>query len=114
MWSEHGYLHGHAGTNVEDHCEEGEVYAGYHYDLNFLTIHGRSRYPGLHVWLRDGRRLAVRIPQGCLFLQAGKQLEWLTGGYVAAGMHEASLAPMPLPVVLPFPHCKLIVWLVCW
>lgn len=63
-------------------------YAGYHYDLNFLTIHGKSRFPGLFVWLRDGKRVAVKIPAGCLFIQAGKQLEWLTGGYVKAGMHE--------------------------
>lgn len=25
---------------------------------------------------------------GCLILQAGKQMEWLTGGHVQAGMHE--------------------------
>jgi isopenicillin N synthase-like dioxygenase len=60
----------------------------FHYDLNFLTIHGRSRFPGLHVWLADGRRIPVRIPQGCLLLQAGKQMEWLTGGTVQAGYHE--------------------------
>ena len=28
---------------------EGTVLAGYHYDLNFITAHGRSRYPGLFV-----------------------------------------------------------------
>jgi len=61
---------------------------GFHYDLNLLTIHGRSRFPGLHIWLRDGRRIAVRVPAGCLLLQAGRQLEWLTGGYVQAGWHE--------------------------
>ncbi|KAG1654992.1 hypothetical protein FOA52_008883 [Chlamydomonas sp. UWO 241] len=66
----------------------GRVFAGYHYDLNFLTLHGRSRFPGLFVWLRDGRRVAVRVPEGCLFVQAGKQLEWLTAGEVMAGMHE--------------------------
>jgi isopenicillin N synthase-like dioxygenase len=61
---------------------------GFHYDLNLLTIHGRSRFPGLHIWLRDGRRVAVRVPPGCLLLQAGRQLEWLTGGHVRAGWHE--------------------------
>lgn len=30
----------------------------------------------------------VRIPEGCLLLQAGKQMEWLTGGAVKAGFHE--------------------------
>lgn len=63
--------------------------AGWHYDLNFLSAHGKSRFPGLAVWLQDGRRLPVSIPDGCLLLQAGKQLEWLTGGHVRAGMHEA-------------------------
>lgn len=37
---------------------------------------------------RDGHRVPVRIPAGCLLLQAGKQLEWLTGGHIAAGFHE--------------------------
>lgn len=113
-----------------------------------LQIHGKSRFPGLSVWLADGTRCPVSIPQGCLLcqvcvcewfdkmcvcvwqqhvatcgcllqvvgaglvlqgfwidaqvpkccnwsgdcccwlLQAGKQLEWLTGGRVKAGMHE--------------------------
>ena len=32
----------------------GTVFAGLHYDFNFLTIHGKSRYPGLFAWLRTG------------------------------------------------------------
>ena len=32
----------------------GTAFAGFHYDLNFLTIHGKSRYPGLFVWTREG------------------------------------------------------------
>lgn len=67
------------GGDLGQHCQLGKVFAGYHYDLNFLTIHGKSRFPGLFVWLRDGTRLPVRIPAGCLLLQAGKQFEWLTG-----------------------------------
>jgi len=39
-------------------------------DMNMLTIHGKSRFPGLHIWLRDGRRMPVRVPDGCLLLQA--------------------------------------------
>jgi len=76
------------GSDLKKNSKLGTVYAGYHYDLNFLTIHGKSRFPGLCVWLRDGRRAAVSIPDGCLLLQAGRQLEWLTGGEVMAGMHE--------------------------
>jgi len=44
-----------------------------------LTIHGKSRYPGLFVWLRTGEKISVSVPEGCLLLQAGKQLEILTG-----------------------------------
>ncbi len=74
--------------------------AGFHTDLNFLTIHGRSRYPGLHIWARNtGRRIAVRMPPPppsstaatggtYLLVQAGKQLEHLSGGLVKAGYHE--------------------------
>uniref|UniRef100_A0A383VB58 Isopenicillin N synthase-like Fe(2+) 2OG dioxygenase domain-containing protein n=1 Tax=Tetradesmus obliquus TaxID=3088 RepID=A0A383VB58_TETOB len=75
-------------SDLQQHGQQGTVPAGYHYDLNFITIHGRSRFPGLSVWLADGRRLPVSIPPGCLLCQAGKQLEWLTGGHVQAGMHE--------------------------
>lgn len=76
------------GSDLSKHSVLGTVFAGFHYDLNFMTIHGRSRYPGLFAWLADGRRIAVRIPEGCLLLQAGKQMEWLTGGAVKAGFHE--------------------------
>jgi isopenicillin N synthase-like dioxygenase len=54
------------------------------------------RYPGLHVWQRNsGKRIAVRFPAPGepghghhLLVQAGKQLEHLTGGLVRAGFHE--------------------------
>ena len=71
----------------------GTVLAGYHNDLNLFTIHGKSRYPGLHVWLRDGTKMQVKIPDGCLLVQAGMQIERLTGGAVQAGMHEVVVLP---------------------
>ncbi|CAI5529131.1 unnamed protein product [Closterium sp. Naga37s-1] len=46
------------------------------------------QFPGLRIWLRDGTCCRVSVPDGCLLLQAGKQMEWLTGGEVPAGMHE--------------------------
>jgi len=76
------------GSDLKKFRKLGTVFAGYHYDLNFLTIHGKSRFSGLYVWTRDGRKMLVRVPDGCLLLQAGKQFEWLTGGYVLAGFHE--------------------------
>ncbi|KAG2443486.1 hypothetical protein HXX76_001839 [Chlamydomonas incerta] len=84
------------GSDLDVNSRTGVVLAGYHYDLNLLTVHGRSRFPGLYVWLRDGRRVAVRIPAGCLLMQAGKQLEWLTGGHIRAGMHEVVVTEVTL------------------
>jgi len=66
----------------------GTVFAGVHYDLNFLTIHGKSNYGGLYIWLRNGQKKRVRIPDGCLLLQAGAQIEYLTGGECLSGFHE--------------------------
>ena len=76
------------GSDFAKFGAEGTVLAGYHYDLNFLTVHGRSRFPGLFVWTRGGERLSVAIPEGCLLVQAAKQFEHLTGGPVLAGFHE--------------------------
>lgn len=60
----------------------------HHTDLNFMTIHGRSRFPGLFIWTRDGTKRMVKVPEGCLLVQAGKQFEYLTAGEVLAGFHE--------------------------
>ncbi|PON86263.1 Non-heme dioxygenase N-terminal domain containing protein [Trema orientale] len=76
------------GSDLRSYGQEGTVFAGYHYDLNFLTIHGRSRFPGLNIWLRNGQKVEVKVPVGCLLIQTGKQIEWLTGGDCIAGMHE--------------------------
>ncbi|KAB5520526.1 hypothetical protein DKX38_024845 [Salix brachista] len=76
------------GSDLSCHRQEGTVFAGYHYDLNFLTIHGRSRFPGLNIWLRNGQKIEVKVPSGCLLIQTGKQIEWLTAGECMAGMHE--------------------------
>ncbi|THG23399.1 hypothetical protein TEA_019948 [Camellia sinensis var. sinensis] len=76
------------GSDLQRYGQEGTVFAGYHYDLNFLTIHGRSRFPGLNIWLRNGQKMEVKVPIGCLLIQTGKQIEWLTAGDCIAGMHE--------------------------
>ncbi|GAM26442.1 hypothetical protein SAMD00019534_096170 [Acytostelium subglobosum LB1] len=76
------------GSDLKRFGELDQIFAGFHYDFNLLTIHGRSRFPGLYIWLRDGTRVLVRVPPGCLLLQAGKQLEWITGGDIHAGFHE--------------------------
>ena len=66
----------------------GTTFAGFHYDLNFLTVHGKNRYPGLYIWDQDFNKLAFKVPEGCLLMQSGIQFEFLTGGYVNAGYHE--------------------------
>ncbi|KAK4757942.1 hypothetical protein SAY87_019243 [Trapa incisa] len=76
------------GSDLSRYGQEGTVFAGYHYDLNFLTIHGKSRFPGLYIWLRNGQKVEVKVPVGCLLIQTGKQIEWLTAGDCMAGMHE--------------------------
>ncbi|XP_077210389.1 uncharacterized protein LOC143845866 [Tasmannia lanceolata] len=76
------------GSDLERYGHVGTVFSGYHYDLNFLTIHCRSRFPGLSIWLRNGKKVEVKVPVGCLLIQAGKEMEWLTGGECLAGMHE--------------------------
>jgi len=66
----------------------GAILAGFHQDLNFITFHGKSRFSGLYVWLRDGTKMPVVVPDGCILAQAGMELEHLSGGYIRAGYHE--------------------------
>jgi len=87
------------GSDLGRFSELHTIFAGFHYDLNFLSIHGKSRFPGLYIWLRDGTRVLVRVPDGCLLLQAGKQLEWFTAGNITAGFHEVVVTPETLQVV---------------
>lgn len=78
-------------SDLKKYGEKDTILAGFHTDLNFLTIHGRSRYPGLHIWARNtGKRIPVKFPVTGRFLlvQAGKQFEHLSGGLVKAGFHE--------------------------
>lgn len=37
------------GANLENK-KIGTVLAGFHNDMNFLTIHGKSNFPGLEIW----------------------------------------------------------------
>ncbi|KAI9163694.1 hypothetical protein HJFPF1_05316 [Paramyrothecium foliicola] len=77
-------------SDLQKYGEKDTILAGFHTDLNFLTIHGRSRYPGLNIWARNtGSRIPVKIPPGnYLLVQAGKQIEHITGGLIKAGFHE--------------------------
>lgn len=87
------------GSDLKRHSAKDTIFAGFHNDLNFLTIHGKSNYPGLRIWLRDGTRKTVSVPDGCLLIQAGQQLEYVTGGHVKAGMHEVIVTEKTLKVL---------------
>jgi len=67
------------GSDLAQYNEEGTIFAGWHTDLNLLTIHGKSNFPGLSIWTREGSKMSVKVPDGCLLVQAGKQIEYLTG-----------------------------------
>lgn len=88
-------------SNLKKYGRKDSILAGFHTDLNFLTIHGRSRYPGLHIWARNtGKKIPVSMPPGKhLLVQAGKQLEHLTGGLIKAGFHEVVVNDATLNVV---------------
>ncbi|KFY45244.1 hypothetical protein V494_01062 [Pseudogymnoascus sp. VKM F-4513 (FW-928)] len=88
-------------SDLSKYGTKDTILAGFHTDLNFLTIHGRSRYPGLHIWARNtGKRIPVKIPPGnYLVVQAGKQLEHITGGLIKAGFHEVVVNEQTVDVI---------------
>ncbi|CAJ0908657.1 7123_t:CDS:2 [Entrophospora sp. SA101] len=90
------------GSDLNKYGKLGTILAGFHYDLNFVTIHGKSRFPGLNIWPRNGsEKINVRVPDGHLLVQAGKQLEWLTGGEVKAGYHEVIVTEATIKKIRP-------------
>ena len=96
-------------SDLVKYGDKDTILAGFHTDLNFLTIHGRSRYPGLNIWARNsGKRIAVRFPPTgrYLLVQAGKQLEHLSGGLVKAGFHEVVVNDATLAVSRTVPPCS--------
>ncbi|KAI5463958.1 hypothetical protein BGZ63DRAFT_140394 [Mariannaea sp. PMI_226] len=88
-------------SDLEKYGDKDTILAGFHTDLNFLTIHGRSRFPGLHIWARNtGNRIPVKIPPGNnLLVQAGKQIEHITGGLIKAGFHEVVVSEKTLETI---------------
>ena len=87
------------GSDYSKYSSLHHVLAAYHSDLNFLTIHGKARYPGLYAWTRDGEKISVSVPDGYLLVQAGKQIEYLTAGHVLAGFHEVVITEKTLEVI---------------
>ena len=98
------------GSDLKENGALNTVFAKYHYDLNFITIHGKSRYPGLFVWTREGKKVMVKVPQGSLLIQAGKQFEYLTGGEVLAGYHEVMVAEKTIAAIKKAEEAKKCLW----
>lgn len=90
------HLLGPTGGDFATHTQLGKVLAGLHNDFNLITIHGQTVIRALVAWTRDNKPFLVEVPDGCLLVQAGKQLEYLTGGYMVAGLHEVLVTPQAL------------------
>lgn len=96
------HLLGPTASDLVKYGQKDTILAGFHTDLNCFTIHGRSRYPGLNIWARNtGKRITVRFPPTgrYLLVQAGKQIEHLTGGLIKAGFHEVVVNEATLQTV---------------
>lgn len=81
------HILGPTGSDIEKYPED-TILAGFHYDFCLMTIHGKSNYPGLYIWLHDGTKLPVVLEDGYLLIQSGLELEMFTGGLIKAGLHE--------------------------
>ncbi|RYP51170.1 hypothetical protein DL768_003438 [Monosporascus sp. mg162] len=81
-------------SDLVKYGKKDTILAGFHTDLNFLTIHD--------IWARNtGKKIPVKIPEGnYLLVQAGKQLEHLTGGLIKAGCTYITHAPLDFPDAL--------------
>jgi hypothetical protein len=44
-----------------------------------------------HQYTPLNSKCAVKVPTGCLLVQAGKQLEYLTAGHIQSGFHEVAV-----------------------
>ena len=66
----------------------GDILLPFHHDFSLLTIHHKGIFPGLYFWTPDGTRFRPQTPPGHFLIHGGKQLEWVTGGYLKAPFHE--------------------------
>lgn len=72
---------------------DDKIVAGAHFDISYMSAHGKGKYPGLTIWTRNGTRIRVKVPDGCILIQAGRQLQYITNGYILAGFHEVTIGP---------------------
>lgn len=50
------------------------IQAALHEDIDVFAIHAQGTHSGLFVYSETGERLRVSVPEGCLLVQAGRQL----------------------------------------
>ncbi|CAI8596263.1 unnamed protein product [Vicia faba] len=77
-----------SGYDLRNFGEEGTLLSPCHCDSTFLSIQAGNMFPGLNIWTKGGRKVEVAIPDGCLLVQTGKQMEWLTAGSYKASRYE--------------------------
>jgi isopenicillin N synthase-like dioxygenase len=75
-------------SDLEIYHKLNDILGGFHNDISFLTLHGTSRFPALNIWNRDNIKIRAKVPKDCVLIQAGRQLEYITNGYIMAGFHE--------------------------
>lgn len=75
-------------SDFRKYNKKDTILAGFHSDISFFTIHGKSKFSGLNIWTRNNEKIQVSVPNGYFLVQAGKQLQYITGGYILAGFHE--------------------------
>jgi hypothetical protein len=51
------------------HGSKGTTLNGFHYDLNFLSYMAEVDFPYLNIWLRNGKKMAMKVYAGCLLIQ---------------------------------------------
>lgn len=62
---------------------------GYSNELSLITVFCPSVYNHINIWTTNTRKkISVTIPDNCILIQAGLQLEYLTGGTIQAGYNE--------------------------
>lgn len=54
--------------------------------------------------------MRVKVPEGCLLLQAGRQMAYLTGGDIVEGMHEVVCTQDTLRALEARRACKRPLW----
>ncbi len=64
------------------------VWACKHTDINLITVLPGSTRKGLWIKRRDGQWIPGTAPEGCVIVQVGDMLQYVTGGHFLSAWHE--------------------------